>query len=160
MLLAVAGCFGPCSCASVLCCGSAAVVPLSVLECAFQGSPLLHLFLTLRLFVAQGDAGTEAALFSCTANTACVFGLELAHASVCCELRQAVRMVQHHLGSTGNLGSTIPLLPRSLFRNRIYNIRTSNLLLCMHVALFLNDDPVKATTIASQIHLPAHSTLN
>ena len=39
VLRAVAGCSGPCSCASVLCCWSALVGQLSVLECAFWGFP-------------------------------------------------------------------------------------------------------------------------
>ena len=55
VLRAVAGRLGPCSCASVLCCWSALVGRLSVLECAFWGFPLslalLHLFPPLRLFV-------------------------------------------------------------------------------------------------------------
>ena len=41
VLRAVAGRLGPCSCASVLCCWSALVGRLSVLECAFWGFLLL-----------------------------------------------------------------------------------------------------------------------
>ena len=42
MLRVVASCFGPCSCA-FLCCCSALVGQLSVLNCAFGGFPLLHM---------------------------------------------------------------------------------------------------------------------
>ena len=58
VLLAVAGCLGPCSCVLLfLCCCSALVGWLSGLECAFRGYQLalalLHLFLLLRLFVSD-----------------------------------------------------------------------------------------------------------
>ena len=50
--VAVARCFGPCLCASLLCCWSALMGRLSVLECAVCGFPLLlvllHLFPPLR----------------------------------------------------------------------------------------------------------------
>ena len=55
VLLGVAACLGPCSCAYILCCWSVFVGRLSVLECAFWGVPLLfallHLFPPLRPFV-------------------------------------------------------------------------------------------------------------
>ena len=54
-ILPFAGYLGPCSCASVLCCWSALIGWLSVLECAFWGFllllALLHLFPLLCLFV-------------------------------------------------------------------------------------------------------------
>ena len=51
------GCLGPCQCTSVLCCWSALVGRLSVLDRTFWGFPLLfallHLFPPLRLFVTH-----------------------------------------------------------------------------------------------------------
>ena len=59
VLPAVAGCFGPCQCAFVLCCcWSAPPDRFSVLECAFWGFPLLFalLFPPLRVFITHSAA--------------------------------------------------------------------------------------------------------
>ena len=53
VLRAAAGCLGPCSCAPVLVLLVLVVGRLSVLECAFWGCPLFHLFPLLRLFVTK-----------------------------------------------------------------------------------------------------------